>query len=84
MNGVWHMSISQLSVTTDNGTDIVSAMKLLQWSRISCFSHTLQLAVEVVLELPEVSRALTRCKQLVCHLNRSAKSNYVSVEAETN
>jgi len=58
-------------VTTDNGTNIVCAMELLQWNRVPCFSHTLQLAVEVLLKLP-VSRAL---RQLVGHFNRSAKSN---------
>ena len=46
-----------------------------------CFSHTLQLAVEVVLKLPEVSRALARCRQLVGHFNRSAKSSYVTTKA---
>jgi len=64
------------AVTTDNDANIVSAMELLQWSRVPCFSHTVQLA-EVVLKLPEVSRAIARCKQLVEHFNRSAKSNYL-------
>ena len=73
--GLAHDNLSAL--TTDNGTNIVSAMELLQWSRMPCFSHTLQLAVEVVLKLPEVSRALARCRQLVGHFNRSAKSNYL-------
>ena len=58
--GLVHNNLS--AVTTDNGTNIVLAMELLQWSRMPCFSHTLQLAVEVVLKLPEVSRALARCR----------------------
>ena len=41
------------------------------------FSHTLQLAVEVVLKLPEVLRALARCRHLVAHFNCSAKSTYL-------
>ena len=74
----WGLAHDNLSaVTTDNGTNIVLAMELLQWSRILCFSHALQLAVEVVLKLPEVSHALARCKQLVGHFNCSAKSNYL-------
>ena len=64
-------------MTTDNGTNIVYASEILQWKRMPCFSHTLQLAVEVVLKLPEVSRALARCRQLVGHFNRSAKSSYL-------
>ena len=58
-------------------------MELLQWSRVPCFSHTLQLAVEVVLKLPEVSRALARCRQLVGHFNRSTKFNYLLKQKQT-
>ena len=42
-----------------------------------CFIHTLQLTMEVVLKLPEVSHALARCRHLVAHFNRSAKSTYL-------
>ena len=74
----WKLPQDNLSaVTTDNGTNIVSALEILQWKRMPCFSHTLQLAVEVVLKLPEVSRAIARCRQLVGHFNRSAKSSYL-------
>ena len=59
----WGLAHDNLSaVTTDNGTNIVSTMELLQWSRMPCFSHTLQLAVKVVLKLPEVSCTLARCR----------------------
>ena len=44
---------------------------------MSCFSHTLQLAVEVVLKLTEVSSPLVKCRHLVAHFNRSAKSTYL-------
>ena len=49
-----------------------------------CFSHTLQLAVKVVLKLPEVSRALARCRYLVTHFNRSAKSTYLLKQKQVN
>ena len=49
-----------------------------------CFSHTLQLTVEVVFMLPEVSRALARCRHLVTHFNRSAKSTYLLKEKQVN
>ena len=62
---------------TDNGTNIVAAFEIKQWKRMPCFIHTLQLAVEVVLKLPEVSHALARCRHLVAHFNRSAKSTYL-------
>ena len=57
----WKLSqVNSSAVTTDNGANIVSAMELLQWSRVPRFSHTLQLAVDVILKLPEVSCALAR------------------------
>ena len=63
----WGLAHDNLSdVTTDNGTKIVSAMELLQWSRIPCFSHALQLAVEIVLKPPEVSCALASQMQTTC------------------
>jgi len=74
----WKLLEDNLSVvTTDNGSNIVAAFDITGWLRMPCFSHTLQLAVEVVLKLPEVSRALARCRNLVSHFNRSSKSTYL-------
>ena len=74
----WRLPEDKISaITTDNGTNIVAALEIKQWKRMPCFSHTSQLAVEVVLKLPEVSRALARCRHLVAHFNRSAKSTYL-------
>ena len=46
-------------------------------ARISCFSYTLQLAVDKVINLPRVSKAVACCKQLVNHFNPSSKSSYL-------
>jgi len=55
----WKSPQDNLSaVTTDNETTIVSALEIVQWKRMPCLSHTLQVAVDVVLKLPEVSCAL--------------------------
>jgi len=64
-------------VTTDNGSNIVRAIALTGWMRLSCFSHTLQLSVEKAMALPEVSKALARCRKLVSHFNHSSKSSYL-------
>ena len=46
----WKLSQDNLSaVTTDNESNVVSALQIAQWKRIPCFSHTRQLAVDVVL-----------------------------------
>ena len=62
------------SATTDNTSNMVLAMKVLEWIRILCFSHSLQLAAEEALKLPQVVYALTRCRRLVSHFHHSAKS----------
>lgn len=74
----WSLSLDQVSaVTTDNASNMVLAMNFLEWTRIPCFSHSLQLAVEDALKLPQVSRALARCRRLVSHFHHSAKSAYL-------
>lgn len=35
----------QVAITTDNGTNIVKAVELNQWTRIQCFGHRLHLAI---------------------------------------
>ena len=43
---------------------------------MTCFSHSLHLAVEAATKLSQISRALARCKCLVGHFHHSAKSSY--------
>ena len=44
---------------------MVAAYDITGWLKMPCFSHTLQLAVEAVFKLPEVSRALARYRNVV-------------------
>ena len=74
----WKLPTDCLSAaTTDNGRNIAMAMEILGWPHMPCFSHTLQLAVEDAMKLPEVSKALARCRRLVSHFNHSSKSTYL-------
>lgn len=65
------------AATADNGSNIVLATEILGWPRMPCFSHTLQVAVEQAVSLPEVSKALACCQHLVTHFNHSSKSTYL-------
>ena len=65
------------AVTTDNCSNIVCATRILDGIRMPCFSHTLQLAIEEVVKIPVVSKALARCRCLVSLFNHSAKSTYM-------
>lgn len=58
------------ALTNDNDSNVVSAIYILVFMRMPCFSHTLQLAVEQVLKLPRVSSTLAH---LVSHFIHSAK-----------
>ena len=59
----WHLSSMTSGVTTDNGSNILKAVDTLHWCHVPCFSHTLQLAVQVATKLSVVSRAIAHCKR---------------------
>ena len=81
----WSLSIDKLSAaTTDNGSNIVLATEILEVQRMPCFSHTLQLAVEKAMQLPDISKAIARCKRLVTHFNHSSKSSYLLKQKQAN
>ena len=74
----WHLSSAKLSgVTTDNGSNILKAVDILHWYHVPCFSHTLQLAVQVAMKLLTISRALAHCKRLVNHFHHSVQSTQI-------
>ena len=50
-------------ITSDNARNIVEALALLLWPRVSCFAHTLQLAVKEELKVPTVEVLLGRCRK---------------------
>ena len=57
----WNLPITQISaVVTDNAANITAAIAILDRQRIGCFSQTLQLSVQKALNLPVMSRAISR------------------------
>ena len=80
----WNLSITRIvAATTDNGANITAGISLLGVTQLSCFSHTLQLVVEQALKLPDISKLTARCKRLVAHFNRSAKSYVLLRQKQT-
>jgi hypothetical protein len=74
----WNLSADNLcAITTDNGRNIAAATRELEWRNLPCFSHTLQLGVEKVLKLPQVAKAIARCKRIATHFHHSSKSSYI-------
>ncbi len=70
------------AITTDNGRNICAAARHLGWTNLSCFSHTLQLGVERVLKLPQIIKAIARCKKIAKHFHHSCKSSYILKEKQ--
>ncbi|XP_039465202.1 E3 SUMO-protein ligase ZBED1-like [Oreochromis aureus] len=67
MLSAWDISEEDLvAITTDNGPNIVKAVKLNKWTRVQCFGHRLHLAIENTLKNhPPVERA-TKGYQVCC------------------
>ncbi|XP_025753343.1 zinc finger BED domain-containing protein 1-like [Oreochromis niloticus] len=67
MLSAWDISEEDLvAITTDNGPNIVKAVKLNKWTRVQCFGHRLHLAIENTLKNhPPVERATKTCKKIV-------------------
>ena len=74
----WGVCVIDMSeCTTDNASNIVSAMSVLEWPHFRCFGHTLQLAVKEAIEIPQVTKAIACARRLVSHFHHSTKSSYV-------
>lgn len=70
----WELKAENLVVTTtDNGSNFVLAFQLLEYPRLSCFGHNLDLVINKSLQLDQVHRAITRCHSLVEAFSRSWK-----------
>ncbi len=69
---------------TDNAANIVNACEIRKYPHLGCFAHTLNLAVQRALLVPEVSRLVGKCHQIVAFFNRSDQKNTAlkSKEAE--
>lgn len=62
----WGLDETRLtSITTDSGSNIILACRLLGWTRLSCFGHNLDLAVRKGFDDQRVSRVLRLCRQIV-------------------
>ena len=70
----WALDKDQLvAVTTDNGSNIVVALRNIAVVRVSCFGHNLDLAIRKSLRFPRVQQALAHCHSLVELFHRSWK-----------
>ena len=70
----WKLDPRKLvATTTDNGANYVAAFQILDWMRVSCFGHNLNLAISKAIGIASVQRAISRCHSLVEMFNRSTR-----------
>lgn len=62
-------------VTTDNGSNFIAAFSNQDILQLSCFGHSLDLAISKGLQLTRVEMAIKKCRALVETFNRSWKRN---------
>jgi hypothetical protein len=72
----WNLDITNhVCITTDSGSNVIRACRLLGWKRISCFGHNLDLAIRKGLEDPRVDRVVSVCRKVVSAFTRSWKKS---------
>ena len=64
------------SATTDNGQNIVNAVRLSSLQRFATLAHTLQLTIKKALTVSKGHTTVARCKKFVEHFNKSPKETY--------
>ena len=61
-------------LTTDNASNMTIAAQQMAVPHVNCFSHTIQLAVQDGLKIPQISKTLGAARKLVSHFNYSVVS----------
>src|SRR6266542_2225642 len=87
----WNLEYKVMSVTTDNGSNMVKAMKLLKQEfpnteRIACAAYTLQLVVNKGLKSSEeLQRLILRANRLITFLRKPKQCEHLlAVQQELN
>nr|XP_023647276.1 zinc finger BED domain-containing protein 4-like [Paramormyrops kingsleyae] len=79
----WGLSDEQqVCITTDSGTNIIKAAELNGWTRLQCFGHRLNSAIEKVNQDKRVDRAIGVCKKVVAAFSYSWKKDLATAQEE--
>ena len=65
------LGLLNILATTDNAANEIKVFDLLQWPRVPCFGHILNLAVKAGLAIPEISRLVANGRNIVSFFYRS-------------
>ncbi|XP_041837691.1 E3 SUMO-protein ligase ZBED1-like [Melanotaenia boesemani] len=79
----WQLSEDkQVCVTMDSGANVVKALKLNNWMRLSCFGHCLHIAIERSVRDSRIDRAVGVCKKVVNFFSHSWKRQHALENAQ--
>ena len=83
---LWELdSTNQVCLTTDNGSNIVSAAGIVDWPRLSCFGHNLHLSItKAIKDDARCSRALGVCRKIVSSFSMSWKRKRELTKTQVN
>uniref|UniRef100_A0A8C5C1H1 HAT C-terminal dimerisation domain-containing protein n=1 Tax=Gadus morhua TaxID=8049 RepID=A0A8C5C1H1_GADMO len=73
----WGLTSKTPAVVTNNAANMVRAVELLQLTHVGCFAHTLNLASQVGLKIPAVSRLLGRVRRIATFFHRSTTATHI-------
>ena len=76
------MESRQVCLTTDNGSNIVSAVRKLEWQHLLCFGHNLHLAIGKAMNDRRCSRALVLSRKVVSTFSMSWKKRRDLLQAQ--
>ena len=83
---LWELdSTNQVCLTTDNGSNIISAAGIVDWPRLSCFGHNLHLFItKAIKDDAHCSRALGVCRKIVSSFSMSWKRKREQTKTQVN
>lgn len=70
------------ALVTDNAANMLVAARELGITHLSCYAHTLQLAIQDALKVPAIEKALAHARRLVGHFAHSSKSVQALLDAQ--
>lgn len=68
----WEISDKVTAIASDNGANIVAAIRAGNWRNVACFAHTLNLCVQNA--LVPISETTAKVKQVVEYFKRSSQA----------
>ena len=74
--------LPHIHAVTDSAANEVKAFSLLEWPRLACFGHNLNLAVKAGTAIPEVNKIVAKSRNLVSFFHRSPQATTLLKEKQ--